>query len=192
MKYCLVLLLILMLFGCRNSKPIYEECIKNCLHPQIGNEDYYPNPECILGAQIPEFEAISLEGVKINRETLLGKPSVLNFWFTTCAPCVAEIPGFNSIVDKFGPDQVNFIAFGRDSKEDVKEFLRETPWKFLQVADAQGIMTEKFRLPWGFPTTFVLNRHAEIVQVFCGGQTDSTAIVEIQKKLIPIIEMALK
>src|SRR4051812_27891598 len=38
----------------------------------------------------PNFSVTSLEGEKFELAALRGKVVVLNFWFTGCAPCVAE------------------------------------------------------------------------------------------------------
>lgn len=188
----------LLLSGCQNRKPLaYEEGLEKCDNIRKEKQKANPNgfiletPECIIGAQIPAFEAVSLEGVTINRETLKGKPTVLNFWFTSCAPCVAEIPGFNAIVDTFG-DQVNYVAIGRDEKAEVQEFLSHTPWKFQQITDGASLMKEPFKVQWGFPTTFLLNKDAEIILAFSGGKTDASAATAIQEKLIPEIKKALK
>ena len=176
----------------------YAECLENCDRIQEERQKENPNVfsfdgvECMIGAQIPEFEANTIEGVKINRELLKGKLTIINFWFTTCPPCVAEIPGLNSIVNKFGTNKINYIAIGRDNNQDIKEFLTKNPWRFEQIPNGNEITQNIFKIRWGFPTTFLLNKNAAIVFAFSGGKTDSTAVEEIQNKLIPVIEKELK
>ena len=41
-----------------------------------------------------------------------GKVIVLNFWYTTCGPCVAEIPHFNALQEKY-PDDVDVLIIHR-------------------------------------------------------------------------------
>jgi hypothetical protein len=53
-------------------------------------------------------------------------------------------------------------------------------------------MQNNFNLRWGFPTTFLLNKNAEVILAFSGGKSDSTAVEEIKNKLIPVIEKELK
>jgi len=176
----------------------YEEGLENCNRIQKEKEKDNPNafslgdPDCVVGSQIPEFEASTMEGKKINRELLKGKISIVNFWFTSCPPCVAEIPGLNSIVERYGGTKINYIAIGRDNSQDIKDFLTENPWKFEHIPNGNEIMQNNFKLRWGFPTTFLLNKNAEVILAFSGGKSDSTAVEEIQNKLIPIIEKELK
>lgn len=197
MKYLCSILLLLCLIHCKKNKALtYEQGLENCIQVQNGkahpSELFLDMPDCLIGAQIPDFEATTLDGTKINRASLLGKVSVLNFWFTSCAPCVAEIPGLNAVVQKFGIGQVNYLAIGRESREDIQAFLLEHPWSFQQIPDGMALDKEVFKLRWGFPTTFVLNKNAEIIQAFSGGATDSSAVADIQHKLIPVIERTLR
>jgi thiol-disulfide isomerase/thioredoxin len=199
MKYLAVFLLILLLNSCNKAKTLtYEEGLKNCdqilevKKKRNPNEFSMEGPECLIGAQIPEFEGYTIDGKKINRESLKGKLTIINFWFTTCAPCVAEIPGLDSIVYKFGTDKLNYIAIGRDNSQDIQDFLIKNPWSFEQIPDGAEISKKNFKLRWGFPTTFLLNKNAEIIFAIAGGKTDSTAVEAVQRELIPVIERELK
>ena len=199
MKYLTTILFLLLIIGCQKSKVLtYAEGLENCNRIQKEKQKDNPNAflledaDCIVGSKIPEFEATTIEGKKINRELLKGKFSIINFWFTSCPPCVAEIPGLNSIVERYGANKFNYIAIGRDNSQDIKDFLTENPWKFEQVPNGNEIMQNNFNLRWGFPTTFLLNKNAEVILAFSGGKSDSTAVEEIKNKLIPVIETELK
>lgn len=199
MKYATAILIFFLASSCHRAKTLtYENGLENCnqilkeRQKSSQNELLFEPPDCLIGAQIPEFEATTIDGAKINRASLMGKVTILNFWFTTCAPCVAEIPGLNAIANKFGTEKVNYIAIGRDRAQDVKDFLAETPWKFEQIADGNAIIMDVFKIRWGYPTTFLLNKNAEIILAFSGGKSDSTAVAEVQNKLVPAIEKELK
>lgn len=196
MRY-LVLLLFLTI-NCQKVKPLtYEEGLKKCSQMQEEKRKEHPDEysfvtaDCMTGVQIPDFEAITIDGAKINRASLKGKPTIINFWFTTCAPCVAEIPGLNAVVDKFGADHINCIAIGREDSSDIKEFLITNPWKFQQIANGEELTQDVFKMSWGFPTTLLLNKNAEIIAAFSGGSADFSSMNEVEQKLIPIIEREL-
>ena len=54
----------------------------------------------------------TLDGEAINPADSAGCVFVYNFWFTACAPCVAEIPALNLVVEKFAGRRVYFVGIG--------------------------------------------------------------------------------
>ena len=54
-------------------------------------------------------------------DQLIGKPTMINFWFTRCAPCIDEMPVLNKIKEKY-KDDFNFIAITYEKKEDVEKY----------------------------------------------------------------------
>ena len=176
----------------------YEQGLENCNKivsakmNENSNGFLFPDVECVIGYQLPDFDAKDITGRSINKETLKGKMSIINFWFTSCAPCVAEIPGFNKIVEKYGKDRINFIAIGKDGHQDITDFLKDHPWQFDQIADGTKIIEETFKSRWGYPTTFLVNEETEIILAFTGGKSDSSAVDDIQNRLIPVIDEMIK
>lgn len=53
------------------------------------------------------------------------KPLVLNFWSTSCKPCIAEIPYFQEQVKKFEADSVQLILVSLDMKSNYPHKIRE-------------------------------------------------------------------
>lgn len=196
------MLLFLVCFTMACSKPTrrieYIEGLVNChtLRANLKNPNKMTyeasQPTCMVGAQIPSFEAVTIDGKTIGESYFKGRVTVINFWFEACVPCVAEIPGFNELEKKYAGEKVNFLAIGRDSKEDVTDFLKKHPWGFDHVADGQKLAWDTFEIMWGFPTTFLVDKNAKIVMAFSGGYGDERAAREIQDKLIPMIDKALK
>lgn len=44
-------------------------------------------------------------------------PTVFNFWATFCKPCIAELPHFQAIADKYKAQGVRLVAVSLDLKE---------------------------------------------------------------------------
>ncbi|MBK7880543.1 MAG: TlpA family protein disulfide reductase [Saprospiraceae bacterium] len=149
-------------------------------------------PDCLIGARVPDFEVELIDGSKYSSENLKGKVSVINFWFIDCPPCVAEINGLNSLVKLFGKNKLNYIAIGRDQRSDIESFLKNNVWNYKHISGETKIIDNIFKLYWGYPTTFVLNKQTEIIYATSGGKSDSTASQELLDKLIPIIKSAIE
>lgn len=53
------------------------------------------------------------------------KPLVLNFWSTTCKPCIAEIPYFQEKVKAFGADSVILVLVSLDMRSNYPNKISE-------------------------------------------------------------------
>lgn len=89
------------------------------------------------GKKFPDFDLKTLLGDNFNSELLNGKPTMINFWFTKCAPCIDEMPVLNKIYDQYKND-INFVAITYESEEKVSAFLKKHPFKFKHLVDAQS------------------------------------------------------
>ena len=57
-----------------------------------------------VGSEAPAFSLIDASGESVTLADFQGTPLVLNVWASWCAPCVEELPFFQSIYDKVNPD----------------------------------------------------------------------------------------
>jgi cytochrome c biogenesis protein CcmG, thiol:disulfide interchange protein DsbE len=62
--------------------------------------------------QMPTLKTIDNKTITLDK--LKGKPTLINFWFTTCKPCIEEMPVLNKIRQQL-KDSVNFIAITYES-----------------------------------------------------------------------------
>lgn len=103
----------------------------------LGNK--MKNPEAVFGyvnRKLPSHTFMTLNGKKVNPGQPQGKPTLINFWFTDCPPCIDEIPVLNRIRKKY-KDRINFISITFNSREEVNLFLKSHPYDFLKVVGAQ-------------------------------------------------------
>ena len=195
-KIYYLILSVLFYFGCVQDQMSYDERMDQCIEERKKAMQVNAIPprgiNCIAGVKIPEFSSEALDGALVSNESLKGKPSIINFWFTTCPPCVAEIPGFNDIKEKYGTESINYIAIGKDNKESLDEFLLDHPWGFTHIYDGGMLCDDVFRIISGYPTTYVLNEDTEIVYTTSGGRVDSLAGQHLMDKLVPVLDGLLQ
>ena len=191
---------VLFLFISCSSEPVmdYKTAFKNCpidTIKMLGAEDtmefYMPDINGLIGAQLPDFVATTLDGKTIDHTYFQDKVSVINFWFEGCHPCEAEMPGFNKLVERYDQKPVTFLAIGKNSPADIKDFIARKPFNFDHIAYGLPIIQDTFQACWGYPLTMVADKDMRIVYASHGGRDDSTAVGEIQAVLIPVIDDAL-
>ena len=134
-----------------------------------------PNTMIAL-APAPDFSAQDLNGKTHRLSDFRGRPIVLNFWASWCAPCVAEFPILLAAAEK-NPDLV-IIAISADTERaPIQQFLKRLPdtaQKALKQSNviiihdpSRAIMQTQYHT-YRLPETFLINRDQEIQQKWIG------------------------
>lgn len=145
--------------------------------------------KAMVGTSFFFNELITLKGEHITNSSLNKKVVVYNLWFTSCSPCVAEMPALNKLKDSYGSNVV-FIAITFEPADHVKDFLKEHPFEFRIVTMPKTQLEGKIN--FGYPTTIVVNREGKIAYIGTGGPTDHEGAENlINTSLKPAIDKAL-
>jgi peroxiredoxin len=113
------------------------------------------------GEKISLFNVKDIQGNKINLKDAKGKIIVLNFWFIDCKPCRQEIPDLNNLVAQFenNPDII-FVAIALDSRSDLKDFLKTTPFNYHIVDDGK-YFADKYGIRM-YPTHVIVDGEGKV------------------------------
>jgi len=114
----------------KNDSLIYR--IDIIMDPDPVDENNKP----LVSQQLPAFDLKDLAGNEVSAENLKGKPVVINFWFTNCAPCISEMRALNVLREKYKNSDVFFLAITFDKKTAVLNFLKKHFFNFTIVPDA--------------------------------------------------------
>lgn len=93
-----------------------------------------------------------------------GKVIVLNFWATWCAPCIRELPSFDSLAAKLPSNQfaVLILSTDRGGAGKAPGFLKKLGIKNLApYVDDKSKLARSLGLR-GLPTTFILDADGQI------------------------------
>ena len=124
----------------------------------------------VAGQLAPLFTGTTSEGAEFSLRALRGRPVVLNFWATWCAPCVAEMPDLQRVQDTFG-DAVTVVGVNTgENAATVREWATAHNLAFLLTLDPAGDATAAYQLR-GQPTTFVINAEGVVTDVLFGPTT---------------------
>ena len=108
------------------------------------------------------------------RETTLGnfvsetgRPLIVNFWATWCAPCLEELPMFESSNQRF-KDEIDFLGINvSDSPTKAKEMIAATEISYLTGSDPEGNFLVELGVV-GLPATVFISRQGELIDLHIG------------------------
>ncbi|WP_179336337.1 TlpA family protein disulfide reductase [Winogradskyella costae] len=158
-----IILLLIIVFTSNIILGQATDSLKNAMLEKIKSSEVFK--ETIYefkGKELPKFELPLLSGKKINSESLKGKPTVINFWFSNCAPCIEEMPLLNEIKSEFG-NEVNFISMTFQNQNEVNEFLRTHDFDFTHIVDSKDYI--RTFGTFGYPKTLILDKDLVIVEI---------------------------
>lgn len=144
--------------------------------------------------KFPSFSGKDLNGNSVTSGSLFSGNSVtvVNFWFTTCGPCVGELGELDALNKKLaqkGGAVVGINAFTLDGDEaaiaDAKAVLAKKGATYKNIYFDSGSAAGKFTNGiYAFPTTYVIDRNGGIVGEPIVGAITSKAQMDALQKLI--------
>ena len=139
-------------------------------------------PPVPAGAWDYEMEATDLSGQPVSFSSFEGKVLVLNFWATWCAPCVAEMPSLQRMLEKTSDLDVHLACVTREPAETVGRFLEKREMGLpIYLTDTDPPECFKGR---GIPATFVLDKNGMIVmRHFGAARWDADEVVTFLRGL---------
>lgn len=149
--------------------------------------------------QFPSFEGSDLNGNKVKSSELFSKNAVtvVNFWFTTCNPCVGELSDLDALnqdLSKQGGEVIGINSFTLDGDktaiDEAKAVLDKKGASYRNVYfNTDSEAGKLIETVYAFPTTYVVDRNGNIVgDPIVGAITEKSQSEALKKQ----IDKALK
>ena len=179
----------------------YPEIMQNSMDGDMSmpaGSDTSTPPDDGSMQKFPAFEGKDLDGNTVKSDELFSANAVtvVNFWFTTCNPCVgelSELDALNKELAEKGGSLIGVNTFTLDGDEkaiaEAKDVLAKKGATYQNVYfDSDGEAGKFTTNIFAYPTTYVVDRSGNIVgEPIVGAITEKKQAETLQK----LIEQAL-
>jgi peroxiredoxin len=140
------------------------------------------------GAAAPDFTLSTLDGKQVRLSDYKGSVVLIDFWSTTCDPCMTEMP---HLVDMYKKNKERgFVvlavsADGPESRAQVSSVARAKEMIFPVLLDEETVVTARYNPKRELPFAVVVGKDGSIVHKR-GGYTagdEKTLETEVEKAL---------
>jgi thiol-disulfide isomerase/thioredoxin len=133
---------------------------------------------------LPDFTLADRDGKKRSLKEWSGRPLMVNFWATWCAPCRREIPLLNQLRARHSAQRLEVVGIAVDFIDDVIKYAETNPISYpLLIGEEDGLAAMKaFGMEGaGFPFTFFADSKGRIVAMRLGELHSDQADLILEK-----------
>jgi cytochrome oxidase Cu insertion factor (SCO1/SenC/PrrC family) len=117
---------------------------------------------------MPPFDLRDLDGRRVTSTGLRGKPTLINFYFAQCIPCILEVEPLNRYAAS-RPD-MNFLAVTFDGPDEARAFIRRFGFRWRVVPDATDFI-DRMRVKT-YPLLALFDAEGRLLGTKRGGARD--------------------
>lgn len=130
-----------------------------------------PVPTAVIPERRPEVTLADRDGKLRSLSEWNGRPQVINFWATWCAPCRREIPMLNALATDGRWPEIALIGIAIDFREDVLSYLETMPIEYtVLIGEQDGLDASRAfgMASLGLPFTAFVDKTGRIVTIHIG------------------------
>ncbi len=127
-------------------------------------------PELNLrGKAAPGFSLTTLEGKKVSLSDYKGRPVLVNFWATWCAPCKLEMPWFEQFHSQYAAQGLEILGIAEDDagKDDIAKSAKKLGVTY-PILLTDGKVAPKYGGIDYLPMSFYVGRDGLVVEETAG------------------------
>ena len=119
---------------------------------------------------LPDITLADRAGKPAKLADLSGRPLMVNFWATWCAPCRREIPLLNRLRAERKAQNAEIVGIAVDFRDDVLAFVKKVPIDYpLLIGEEDGLAAaEAFGMGMAFPFSVFSDSQNRILTIKVG------------------------
>ena len=125
--------------------------------------------EINVGDQAPEFAIKDETGKELKLSDYRGNVVFLNFWYTTCPPCVREMPDMELVTRVFKDRKFKMVPISTDTNfDDVKKFYETHKLTSMPMyLDPGKNIANRYNV-YKFPETYIIDGNGIVLKHYIG------------------------
>jgi len=136
-----------------------------------------------IGEPAPGFVLADLDGNRLSLGDLRGRPVIVNFWASSCAPCVDEFPLLTSTAAAHRSDGLAVVGIVvRDSSVAARDFLARMGATWPSAMDPGDAVAMQYAII-GPPDSFFIDRDGVVVS----RQIGPLSAADLERRLAGIL-----
>ena len=148
------------------------------------------NSNTLIGTKSTDFTVETFTGdeEEYTLSAHSGRVVVLNYWYTSCGPCVAELPHFIEVASQY-KDEIDIVAIHSDTfiGDDIETFITEQGWADSDIIFALDAKQENGQSTYetyggksAYPMTVVIDAEGIITCVNQGEMSREALVSAIE------------
>jgi thiol-disulfide isomerase/thioredoxin len=119
-----------------------------------------------LSTEADRWRLTPTAGDTVTLKHFKGQVLFINFWSTTCIPCIEEMPAIEKLYSSLEDARVEFLAVTMESRSEVNNFLTKRNFAVpVYLSDEQP---PPQLAPAGFPTTYIVSDDGTVAFMHSG------------------------
>ena len=125
------------------------------------------------GQPAPDFIAHAPDGIPVALHDYLGRPVIINFWATWCAPCRQEMRALQTVYEAHKAAGLAVLAVSQDQQdkgEAVRAYCTALGITFSPLLDPDGQVATHYKV-FLLPSTVFIHPSGTVAAVHLGAMT---------------------
>jgi peroxiredoxin len=141
-----------------------------------------PQLRATVGSPAPDarLEFLGGETEQLAQIAGRGTPVVLNFWSSTCAPCLNELPEIEKVAQQLGDKVIVIGIDSQDTVESGQKMVDQTGITFRNARDPKGQISTVFGA-LALPRTVLIDAQGKVADTYTG-ELDQQTLLDLLKK----------